>query len=107
MKFSIEFTTGARQDLLKIQHYIKSSGKPATAAQLVADITEVCKTLREDPERGHVPEELQSLSNFLCRQIIFKNYRITYQIIGKIVLIYGVIDGRRSLREVMRQRQLL
>jgi hypothetical protein len=43
----------------------------------------------------------------LCRQIIFKNYRISYQVIGKVVVVSGIIDGHRQIREVMRQRMLI
>jgi len=43
----------------------------------------------------------------LCRQIVIKNYRIIYQIIGKAVIIHGIIDGRRNIRETIRQRMLI
>jgi len=32
---------------------------------------------------------------------------IIYQIIGKVAVIHGIIDGRRNLRETMRQRILI
>jgi plasmid stabilization system protein ParE len=64
-------------------------------------------SLSENPERGHLPAELEGISSLLCRQVVIKNYRIIYQIIGKIFIIHGIIDGRRSIREVMRQRVLI
>lgn len=33
-------------------------------------------------------------------------YRIIYQILGSVVKIHGIIDGRRNIRETMRQRLL-
>jgi toxin ParE1/3/4 len=107
MSFAVEFTPGARQDLLKIHHYIKKVGRPEAANQLISNISEVCESFSESPERGHVPVELEGLADFACRQLVVKNYRIIYQIIGKVVVVYGVIDGRRSIREVMHQRLMV
>jgi addiction module RelE/StbE family toxin len=107
MKYTVEFTAGARQDLLKLHRYIAKAGRPQTANQLIDDISKACKALSENPERGHIPSEIEGLTNFVCRQIVIKNYRIVYQILGKVVVIFGVIDGRRNFRDVMRQRQML
>ena len=107
MKFDVEFTTGARQDLLKIYHYIKTDRRPETAKQLLETLYEACDSLSRNRERGHVPSELEGLSEMLCRQIVIKNYRIIYQILGKVVIIHGIIDGRRNMRETIRQRVLI
>jgi toxin ParE1/3/4 len=56
---------------------------------------------------GSVPSELEGISEMLCRQIVIKNYRIIYQILGQVVILHGIIDGRRNLRETMRQRILI
>lgn len=104
MIFDVEFTPGARQDLLKIYRYIKADGRPETAKRLIETLPQACDSLSHNPERGHVPSELEGLSEMLCRQIVIKNYRIIYQIIGKVVIIHGIIDGRRNIRETMRQR---
>jgi len=70
-------------------------------------LTEACAGLSQNPERGHVPSELNELAAWPCRQIVIKNYRIIYQVIGKVVIIHGIIDGHRNIREIMRQRILL
>jgi len=107
MKFDVEFTTGARQDLLKIYHYVTTDRRPETAKQLLETLSEACDSLSRNRERGHVPSELEGLSEMLCRQIVIKNYRIIYQILGKVVIIHGIIDGRRNIRETIRQRVLI
>ncbi|WP_319523738.1 type II toxin-antitoxin system RelE/ParE family toxin [uncultured Desulfosarcina sp.] len=107
MKFTVEFTAGDRKDLLKIHRYIVKSGHPFTAKQLVEEISKACESLSDNPERGHIPIELEGLTHFVCRQIVIKNYRIIYQIFGESVVIFGVIDGRRNFREAMQQRQML
>jgi toxin ParE1/3/4 len=107
MSFAVEFTTGARQDLLKIYRYIKADGRPEAAKKLYEQLSKACDSLSQYPERGSVPSELEGISDMLCRQIVIKNYRIIYQVIGKVVIIHGIIDGRRNLRETMRQRILI
>ena len=107
MSYAVEFSTGARQDLLKIYRYIKADGRPESARRLSEKIATACNSLSKNPERGHVPYELEGFSKMSCRQIVAKNYRIIYQIIGELVVIHGVIDGRRNIREVMRQRILI
>jgi toxin ParE1/3/4 len=107
MNFDVEFTTGARQDLLKIYRYIKAAGSPEAAKRMCEQLSEACDSLSQNPERGNVPSEIEGLSEMLCRQIVIKNYRIIYQVIGKVVIIHGIIDGNRNIREVMRQRLLI
>lgn len=107
MTHSVEFTTGAKQDLFKIYRYIRNTGKPETAKKFSNQIRKTCLSLSENPEREHIPAELKGLSIMLCRQIVFKNYRIIYQVIGKAVVISGIIDGYRHIREVMRHRMLI
>jgi plasmid stabilization system protein ParE len=107
MSFAVEFTTGARQDLLKIYRYIKTAGRPETARRMYEQLSEACGSLSQNPECGNVPSELEGISDMLCRQIVIKNYRINYQVIGKVAIIHGIIDGRRNIRETMRQRILI
>lgn len=107
MKFDVEFTTGARQDVLKIFRYIKAAGRPETATRMKDQLSEACNSLSQNPERGNVPPELDGISEMLCRQIATKNFRIIYEVMGKVVIIHGIIDGRRNIREVMRQRILI
>jgi len=107
MTYSVEFSIGAKQDLFKIYRYIKDSGSPQIAKNFSAQIKKTCLSLSENPERGHIPDELKGLSVRLCRQIVFKNYRIIYQVFGRVVVISGIIDGHRQIREVMRQRMLI
>lgn len=107
MSFSIEFSIGAKQDLFKIYRYIKTAGSPENAKRFSNRLKEECLRLCENPGRGHVPVELEGLSVMLCRQVTVKHHRIIYQILGNIVIVSGIIDGHRSIREVMRQRLLI
>ena len=62
MRYEAEFTTGAKQDLLKICRYIKADGRLETAKLLLETLTEACDSLSQNPERGHVPTELEGFS---------------------------------------------
>ena len=104
MSLAVEFTAGARQDLLKIYRYIRAKGRPEAAKRLYEQLSKACDSLSLNPERGHAPSELEGLSELLCRQLVIKNFRIIYQIIGNVVIIHGIIDGRRNVSETMRQR---
>ncbi|MBI9082593.1 MAG: type II toxin-antitoxin system RelE/ParE family toxin [Desulfobacterales bacterium] len=104
--YGVVFSRGARQDLLKIYRYIKNAGRPETARRLSKIITDTCQSLSENPERGHMPEEFKGIGGFSCRQLVLKRHRIIYEIIGRTVVIHGIIDGRRNISEVLRQRLL-
>ncbi|MBN1847901.1 MAG: type II toxin-antitoxin system RelE/ParE family toxin [Deltaproteobacteria bacterium] len=104
MIFKVEFTSGARQDIKNIYGYIKAAGAPDVAKQLYTDLSKACMSLSQYPNRGHIPSELEGLSDLSCRQIVIRNHRIIYEVIDKKVIIYGIIDGRRDVRETMRQR---
>jgi toxin ParE1/3/4 len=103
----ITFPSNARQDLFKIYRYIKTAGSPQNVKRLSNQLKEACLSLSNNPERGHIPAEIEGLSVMICRQIVVKNYRIIYQVIGKVVVISGIIEGHRSIREVLRQRLLI
>ena len=107
MSYSVKFSTGARQDLFKIYRYIKNAGSPQNAKRFSDQLKEACFSLSDNPERGHIPVEIEGLSEMLCRQIVVNHYRIIYQVIGKVVVINGIIEGHRSIREVLRQRLLI
>lgn len=107
MSYSVEFSVGAKQDLFKIYRYIKNAGNPENAKRFSNRLKEACLSLSENPDRGHLPVELEGVSVLLCRQILVKDYRIIYQILGNVVIISGIIEGHRSIREVMRQRLLI
>jgi toxin ParE1/3/4 len=106
MSYAVEFSTGARH-LFKIYRYIKTAGSPQNAKRFSNKLKEACLSLSGNPERGHIPSEIEGLSVMICLRIVVKNYRIIYQVIGKVVVISGIIEGRRSIREVLRQRLLI
>lgn len=74
---------------------------------MITTIREACDSLSENPERGHIPDELSQIGQFEYRQIIAKKYRIIYQFTEPNIFVFGIIHGNRNIGEVLRQRMLL
>jgi hypothetical protein len=57
-------------------------------------------------DRSHLPPELERISVLEFREVFFKAYRITYQIIGNNVYVHCILDGRRDMQDSLQQRVL-
>jgi toxin ParE1/3/4 len=66
--------------------------------------TQPCVRLKKFPERGHRPPELERIGVYQYRKVHFKPYRILYEISESRVIIHCVLDGRRSLQEMLERR---
>jgi toxin ParE1/3/4 len=67
---------------------------------------EVIESLSSFPERGSFPKELLELGIREYRQTFFKPYRVTYRIIGQIVYVQLIVDGRRDMVSLLARRML-
>ena len=74
---------------------------------MITTIRKACDSLSENPERGHIPDELSQIGQFEYRQIILKKYRIIYQLTKPYIFVYGIIHGSQNIREVLIQRMLI
>ncbi len=70
------------------------------------NLEDTCEKLESYPDRGHVPRELERLAMIQYLEVHFKPYRIIYEISKKDVFIHCIIDGRRDIESVLRQRLL-
>ena len=104
MTYSVYFSINAEQDLLEIYDYIKESGYPINAKTLLSELKKSCLSLSANPERGHIPKELDRIGVFEFREIHMKVYRIIYQITGSKVIIHCILDGRREIQEILTHR---
>jgi toxin ParE1/3/4 len=82
------------------------SGSPETAAGLLDQLEQAITNLESMPERGHMPAELKSINIYEYREIHLKVYRIIYQISGSDVFVHCVLDGRRDIEDLLRERLL-
>jgi toxin ParE1/3/4 len=104
MKYSIRITEDAKQDIESIAFYIVQNDDPRKAKNLVAKLKAEMMRLDTFPERGAYPEELLLLDIREVREVYYGPYRIFYRIVGRVVQILAVADGRRDLQAFLVNR---
>ena len=104
VKFKVNLTTSAENDLFNIYKYIYFNNSVEVADEIYSKLKEKCFSLREFPERGHSPKELTLFSINDFQEIIYNSYRIIYQILGKQIFVHCVLDGRRDLQKLLQER---
>jgi toxin ParE1/3/4 len=106
MTFTVRFTIAARQDLRCLHDYISANDSLESADYVAREIVRTALTLRDFPNRGAHPPELQRMGNRSYRQIFFKPYCILYRIRGNTVYIAVIADGRRDMTLLLTTRSL-
>ena len=106
MNFEVFIISDAEEDILKIYHYVFINDSEEKAEYLLNKIEETCLSLRKYPNRGHVLPELERIGIYTYKEIHFKPYRIIYEVTESIVYIHCVLDGRRSLQELLENKLL-
>ena len=106
MLYTVLLLEEAVKDLEAIYRYIRKSGNKKAAKDMIITIRKACDSLLENPERGHIPDELSQIGQLEYRQIIEKKYRIIYQLANPNIFIFGIIHGNRNIGEVLRWRLL-
>lgn len=107
MTFRVVFTDAARQDLDEMADFISTHHGVRQAIYVASEIRKRVETLKVFPDRGaHLPElaDLDAGSATSYRQLCWKPYRIVYVVIGKVVNIVLVADGRRDMPAVLMKR---
>lgn len=78
----------------------------ANANDVLDRLMVVVEGLAQFPERGSYPKELMALGIKEYRQTALKPYRVIYRVIGRQVVIYLIIDGRRDMQSLLARRLL-
>jgi plasmid stabilization system protein ParE len=81
MPYTVLLLEEAVKDIEAIYRYLRKSGNKNAAKDMVLNIRKACDSLSENPERGHIPDELSQIGQFEYRQIIAKKYRIQKNIV--------------------------
>lgn len=105
-RYDVLLTHGAEQDLESIHDYLAAFDCVANANHVLDELMEVIEGLAQFPERGSYPKELLALGIKEYRQTSFKPYRVIYRVVGKQVVIYLIVDGRRDMQSVLARRLL-
>lgn len=106
MPYRVVFTRDAEADLESIYDYIVEYDSLGKAEYVLEQLLKATDRLTHFPEQGRVPHELQNVSMYDYRQILFKPYRLIYQIVNQQVVIFVITDGRRDMQTLLIQRLL-
>ena len=105
-RFTVKITQAAEDDLDEIWNYLVRNASRAVAESFLESLLEKAATLRQFPQRGSIPEELAAWGMSEFRQILWRNYRLIYQIEGSTVFVTVITDGRRDVRALLERRLL-
>ena len=106
--WKVAFTSRADKDILEIFAFIADRDGPDIAETILERFVEARDSLRELPDRGRIPPELERVNIRSFREIQVKPYRVVYQVNKAVheVHIHVVADGRRNFTELLRERLL-
>lgn len=104
-RFSVEWTEVALGDVDRLAAYLANEA-PLRAEEIMDRIIARAESLDMSPERGRFPPELRAVHNRTWREVQEPPWRILYKITGRTVEIHGVLDGRRSLQDILMERLL-
>jgi toxin ParE1/3/4 len=106
MKYKVFIDPKARQDLSEIFIYVALNDCLEAANKPLDKLEKTCFKLEKYPKRGHIPEELRTTGIKKYLEIHFKPYRIIYEIDNDLIYIHSVLDGRRNIQEILKERIL-
>ena len=104
-RFAVEWMEPARLDLEAIATHLWFEA-PLRAEKILDRIIDRGEALRSLPARGRVVPELRDIGERAWLEVQEPPWRLIYRVIGKTVEIHGVLDSRRHLDGVLRERML-
>jgi len=102
--FGVLLSEDAERDIEDIFRYVAREDSPEKAERLLMALEESCLGLSSLPGQGNVPKELEPLGMTEFREVHFRPYRVIYRIVGREVIVYGVLDGRRDMQTLLHRR---
>lgn len=103
-KYPIRVTSTAERDILELFNYISRKDTIQNAQYVLREIESLVLSLDTNPERGHFPEELLDHGIKTFREVLFKPYRIIYEVMDKEVVVHLCADGRRDMQTLLARR---
>ena len=102
----IFFVPDAEEDIFDIYKYNNRNYSRENALRTVREIKSTIYRLRDYPEMGNIPSELERINIDEYREIHSAPYRIIYQIVDKNIYVHAVLDARRDLKSLLSERVL-
>lgn len=103
IRYQVAWAITARDDLEAIAEYI-ADDNPIAALKFVERLESRAASLKTAPLRGRIVPELRWHGVMSLRELIEKPWRIIYRIEGQEVHVISVLDGRRSLEDLLLDR---
>jgi toxin ParE1/3/4 len=103
MRYSVEWAVTARDDLDAIATYI-AADNVLNALKVVERIEARAETLCSLPMRGRVVPELRWHGVMTFQELIEMPWRLLYRVEAQRVVVVGVLEGRRSLEDLLLDR---
>jgi toxin ParE1/3/4 len=104
--YSIHLTQEAGADLLDLFEYIARKDSAENAYHVLAALEDLILSLDQQPERGHYPPELVEHGIKDYRGVLFKPYRVIYEVKARRVFVLACFDGRRDMQLLLERRLL-
>ncbi len=100
----VVWTSVATDDLERLAVYLVEQSPRAGA--IVDRLVDRAESLANLPARGRLPPELRAVGDRSWREVQEAPWRIIYRVLDDIVQIHAVLDGRRSLEDILMERLL-
>jgi toxin ParE1/3/4 len=101
--YPVDWAITARDDLEGIAAFI-AEDNPLNALKVVERIEQRAASLATLPMRGRVVPELRWHGVMAFQELIERPWRIIYRIEPRRVVVVSVLDGRRSLEDLLLDR---
>lgn len=106
MAHRVVWTEVAIADLERILDYVVERDGVEHAERLYALLEPAIDGLTDQPARCRWVPELERLGLREYRELIVGPYRVPFRVVGREVVLVGVLDGRRDLEEILLERTL-
>lgn len=103
-RYEVYVIEDAERDLFDIYSYIMKNDSKDNADDVFDAIQTKILGLSSSPSKGHVPPETERIGIFEYLEVHFKPYRIIYQIRDNDIYVHCILDGRRSLQDLLQER---
>jgi len=103
--YQVVWTDLAEQDVEEIIDFI-ADDRPQSAWHIFLKIRQGADSLQRSPLRCRVVPELRWRGILIYRELLVRPYRVIFKIATNRILILGVLDGRRSLDDIIFERIL-
>jgi plasmid stabilization system protein ParE len=104
--YNVVFLQQAELDLKELKHYLETNFSPAVWQESYKKIKALVNKLKDFPQMGGIPPELETLHINQYRQVISGANKIIYEMRNQTIYIHLVCDMRRDMKALLTKRLL-